>query len=69
LLLGASCLQVCTAVMHYGFRIVEDLCHGLIQLDGRERLRNGRRSWWVGSLHRLSDFNQFDLSFPRCAAH
>ena len=29
LLLGAGSLQVCTAVMHYGFRIVEDLCDGL----------------------------------------
>ena len=29
LLLGASSLQVCTAVMHYGFRIIEDLCDGL----------------------------------------
>ena len=27
--LGASTLQVCTAVMHYGFRIVEDLIDGL----------------------------------------
>jgi len=29
LLLGASSVQVCTAVMHYGFRIIEDLCDGL----------------------------------------
>jgi dihydropyrimidine dehydrogenase (NAD+) subunit PreA len=29
LLLGAKTVQVCTAVMHYGFRIVEDLCDGL----------------------------------------
>ncbi len=29
LLLGASSLQICTAVMHYGFRIIEDLCDGL----------------------------------------
>src|SRR3977135_719717 len=29
LLLGASTVQVCTAVMHYGFRIVEDLNDGL----------------------------------------
>src|SRR5215470_12111798 len=29
LLLGARSLQVCTAVMHYGFRIIEDLCDGL----------------------------------------
>ncbi|MBI4542733.1 MAG: NAD-dependent dihydropyrimidine dehydrogenase subunit PreA [Gemmatimonadetes bacterium] len=27
--LGASSVQVCTAVMHYGFRIVEDLADGL----------------------------------------
>ena len=27
--LGAGSLQVCTAVMHYGYRIVEDLCDGL----------------------------------------
>ncbi|HJU64663.1 MAG TPA: NAD-dependent dihydropyrimidine dehydrogenase subunit PreA [Gemmatimonadaceae bacterium] len=29
LALGAGTLQVCTAVMHYGFRIVEDLIDGL----------------------------------------
>ncbi len=29
MLLGATTLQVCTAVMKHGFRIVEDLCEGL----------------------------------------
>ena len=29
LLLGAGSVQVCTAVMHYGFRIVEHLISGL----------------------------------------
>lgn len=29
LLLGASNVQVCTAVMKHGFRIIEDLCEGL----------------------------------------
>ncbi|MBT1563950.1 NAD-dependent dihydropyrimidine dehydrogenase subunit PreA, partial [Klebsiella pneumoniae] len=29
LLLGAGCVQVCTAVMHYGYRIVEDMIDGL----------------------------------------
>lgn len=29
LLLGASSVQVCTAVMHYGYRIVEDMIDGL----------------------------------------
>jgi dihydropyrimidine dehydrogenase (NAD+) subunit PreA len=27
--LGATCVQVCTAAMHYGFRIVEDMADGL----------------------------------------
>src|SRR5712692_9649749 len=27
--LGAACVQVCTAAMHYGFRIVEDMLDGL----------------------------------------
>ena len=29
MLLGASTVQVCTAAMKYGFRIIEDLCEGL----------------------------------------
>jgi dihydropyrimidine dehydrogenase (NAD+) subunit PreA len=29
LALGSTCVQVCTAVMHYGFRIVEDMVDGL----------------------------------------
>ena len=29
MLLGATTLQVCTAAMKYGFRIVEDMCDGL----------------------------------------
>ncbi len=27
--LGSTSVQVCTAIMHYGFRIVEDMCEGL----------------------------------------
>ena len=34
--LGATSVQVCTAVMHYGFRIVEDMIEGLSNyLDGK----------------------------------
>jgi dihydropyrimidine dehydrogenase (NAD+) subunit PreA len=34
--LGASAVQVCTAAMHYGFRIVEDMIDGLSQyMDAR----------------------------------
>jgi dihydropyrimidine dehydrogenase (NAD+) subunit PreA len=66
LLLGASSLQVCTAVMHYGFRIVEDLCDGLSNWMDEKGFRTipdvvGR------SLHRVSDFNHFDLSFRAVA--
>ena len=46
MLLGATSVQVCTAVMHYGFRIVEDMISGLEQwmIDkGFERTQRLRR--------------------------
>lgn len=66
LLLGASNLQVCTAVMHYGFRIIEDLCDGLSNWMDEKGFQSipdvvGR------SLHRVSDFKDFDLSFRAVA--
>jgi len=66
LLLGASSLQVCTAVMHFGFRIIEDLCDGLSNWMDEKGFATvpdvvGR------SLHRVSDFNDFDLSFRAVA--
>src|SRR5216684_4102591 len=66
LLLGASSLQVCTAVMHYGFRIVEDLCDGLSNWMDEKGFT--KVSGVVGrSLHRVSDFNHLDLSFRAVA--
>src|SRR6202171_567574 len=66
LLLGASSLQVCTAVMHYGFRIVEDLCDGLA--NWMDEKGYATVSDVVGrSLHRVSDFSNFDLSFRAVA--
>lgn len=66
LLLGASSLQVCTAVMHYGFRIVEDLCDGLSNwMDTKGFVSvadiTGK------SLTRVSDFKDFNLSFQAVA--
>jgi dihydropyrimidine dehydrogenase (NAD+) subunit PreA len=66
LLLGARSLQVCTAVMHYGFRIIEDLCDGLANWMDEKGFATipdvvGR------SLHRVSDFKDFDLSFRAVA--
>jgi dihydropyrimidine dehydrogenase (NAD+) subunit PreA len=66
LLLGASSLQVCTAVMHYGFRIVEDLCDGLSNWMDEKGLTS--ISEVVGkSLPRISDFKNLDLSFRAVA--
>jgi dihydropyrimidine dehydrogenase (NAD+) subunit PreA len=66
LLLGANSLQVCTAVMHYGFRIIEDLCDGLsnwMDEKGFASIPNVVNR----SLHRVSDFKNFDLSFKAVA--
>jgi dihydropyrimidine dehydrogenase (NAD+) subunit PreA len=66
LLLGASSLQVCTAVMHYGFRIVEDLCDGLSNWMDSKGFAN--LGGVIGtSLHRISKFEDFDLSFRAVA--
>lgn len=66
LLLGASSLQVCTAVMHYGFRIIEDLCEGLsnwMDEKGFASIPNVV----ARSLGRVSDFKDFDLTFKAVA--
>jgi dihydropyrimidine dehydrogenase (NAD+) subunit PreA len=66
LLLGASSLQVCTAVMHYGFRIIEDLCDGLsnwMDAQGFKTISDVTGH----SLHRVSEFKNFDLSYRAVA--
>jgi len=66
LLLGATSLQVCTAVMHYGFRIIEDLCEGLanwMDSKGFASLSDLRGK----ALARISDFKNFDLAFRAVA--
>jgi dihydropyrimidine dehydrogenase (NAD+) subunit PreA len=66
LLLGATSVQVCTAVMHYGFRIIEDLCDGLsnwMDAKGFSSLDELRGKSLVG----ISDFKDFDLAFRTVA--
>jgi dihydropyrimidine dehydrogenase (NAD+) subunit PreA len=66
LLLGATSVQVCTAVMHYGFRIVEDLCDGLSNWMDDKGFTSIDQI--VGkSLPRVSDFKDFNLSFQAVA--
>jgi len=66
LLLGATNVQVCTAVMHYGFRIIEDLVDGLSNwLDAKGAASVGDV---VGaSVSRISTFGDLDLSFETVA--
>ena len=40
MLLGASTVQVCTAVMHYGFRIVKEMTAGLEQFMREKNMRS-----------------------------
>ncbi len=52
--LGAGSLQVCTAVMHYGFRIVEDLIDGLSAGARCPGSRNGKTSTSTTTCSRTS---------------
>lgn len=62
LLLGATSLQVCTAVMHYGFRIIEELTDGLSHwLD--DQGASSVREVIGAAAPRYSAFNQLDLSY------
>jgi len=66
LLLGATSLQVCTAVMHYGFRLIEDLTDGLSNwLD--EKGATSIQQVIGASVPRISNFGDFDLSFKSVA--
>ena len=66
MLLGATSVQVCTAVMHWGFRIVEDMIDGLsnwMESHGFNTVYD-----FIGkSLPRISNFGDFDLGFKSVA--
>jgi dihydropyrimidine dehydrogenase (NAD+) subunit PreA len=66
LLLGASTLQLCTAVMHYGYRIIEDLTQGLSDyMDAKGFLSIDEM---VGkALPRFCDWGSLDLNFHQVA--
>jgi dihydropyrimidine dehydrogenase (NAD+) subunit PreA len=65
-LLGASSVQVCTAVMHYGFRIIEDMTEGLTNWMEEKNFRTlddvrGK------SLKGISDFGNLNLLYKAVA--
>jgi len=64
--LGASSVQVCTAVMHYGFRIVEDMTEGLNDyLDAKGF--SGLGELQGRALQRVKDWENLDLNYQRVA--
>jgi dihydropyrimidine dehydrogenase (NAD+) subunit PreA len=66
MLLGATSVQVCTAVMHWGFRIVEDMLEGLS--NWMEEKGFSTCDQFIGkSLPRISSFGDFDLGFQSVA--
>ncbi|CAN5761221.1 NAD-dependent dihydropyrimidine dehydrogenase subunit PreA [soil metagenome] len=61
MLLGATSLQVCTAVMHYGFRVIDDLTDGLSRWLDDKGIASVREI--VGaSVPRISAFGDLDLA-------
>ena len=66
LLLGAASVQICTAVMHYGFRIIEHLMSGM---EGWMREKGYRTiSEFVGrSVPRIKSWGELDLNYKLLA--
>ena len=66
MLLGSTSVQVCTAVMHWGFRIVEDMIDGMSNwMD--ERGFESPHDFIGKALPRVSNFGDFDLGFQSVA--
>jgi len=62
MLLGAGCVQVCTAVMHHGFRIVGEMASGLSNWMAARGYR--RVGDFVGaSVHRIREWGELDLNY------
>jgi dihydropyrimidine dehydrogenase (NAD+) subunit PreA len=62
ILLGAGTLQACTAPMHYGFRIVEDMIDGLSHWMDSKGFAN-LESFRGLSLPRVTDWQHLDLNY------
>jgi dihydropyrimidine dehydrogenase (NAD+) subunit PreA len=66
ILLGSSSVQVCTAVMHYGFRIVQDLIEGMsnwMEEKGFRTIEDFRGK----SLTCITDFGNLNLLYKTVA--
>ena len=64
--LGATNVQVCTAIMHYGFRIVQDMNEGLSTYLDSKGMKS--LSELVGkSVRNVNEWKNLDLNFQRVA--
>lgn len=64
--LGATTVQVCTAVMHYGYRIVEDLIEGLSELLDQKGMKSAMEL--VGrATPRFVEWGELDLGYKLVA--
>ncbi len=61
-LMGASAVQVCTAVMHYGYRIVEDLNTGLSDYLDQNSMKTPTDLTGIAA-HKLRKWEQLDLNY------
>ena len=61
-LLGCGTVQVCTAAMHYGYRIVEDMIDGLSQWMDDKGLRT-IDDFRGASLPKLTEWKHLDLNY------
>lgn len=62
MLLGAANVQICTAAMRYGFRIIDDLCSGLSNWMDEKGFATTDE--FVGlSIPKITDWEQLDLNF------
>jgi dihydropyrimidine dehydrogenase (NAD+) subunit PreA len=66
LLLGSTTVQVCTAVMHYGYRIVEDMIDGLSNYLNEKGFKSVTEI--IGkSVPRVTDWGNLDLHYKTVA--
>jgi len=64
--LGSSSVQVCTAVMHYGFRIVSDLADGLSRWMDHKGYRS-LEDFRGAAIKNVTNWNELDLNFKTLA--
>ena len=62
MLLGSTSVQVCTAVMHYGYRIVEDLIDGLTRYL-REKGMSSPKELVGRSVNQVTDWGNLDMNY------